>query len=241
MAEHILFIVEGERTESQIVNNLLKYFIQEDSVVVKASYKTDIYNLYAKLKNDEDLNVFNLVQERDLSLVGYNRTQFAQVYLFFDHDPHIQQANDDKVKELLEFFNEETEHGKLFISYPMVEALKCCKPEDIRKQFINLDYPICNSNSFKDYVHNYINKSYIDLTRYSEQDWNEIIILHSRKLNFLFNDSDSLQSKLYDQPDILDIQIKKFIAVNQSVSVLGGFPVMLIDYYGLKWLEQLSK
>lgn len=240
MVEHILFIVEGERTESQIVDNLLRYFIQEDSVVVKASYKTDIYNLYAKLKKDEDLNVFNLVQEKDVSLAGYKRTQFAQVYLFFDHDPHIQQASDNKIKELLEFFNEETEHGKLFISYPMVEALKCCKPEDIQEQFINLNYPICHGNSFKDYVHNYINKSYIDLTRYSEQDWKDIIILHSRKLNFLFNNADGLQSKLYDQPTILDVQIEKFVIVNQSVSVLGGFPIMLIDYYGLTWLDQLS-
>lgn len=240
MAEHILFIVEGERTESQIVNNLLNYFIQEDSVIVKASYKTDIYNLYAKLKEDEDLTVFNLVQEKDASLAGYRRTQFAQVYLFFDHDPHIQQASDDKVKELLEFFNEETEHGKLFISYPMVEALKCCKPEDIDEQFLTLAYPICHGSSFKDYVHNYISKSYIDLTKYSAQDWKDIIILHSRKLNFLFNNSNDLQSELYDQLKILEVQIEKFVVVHQSVSVLGGFPIMLIDYYGLKWLEELS-
>ncbi|NAR61681.1 hypothetical protein [Acinetobacter haemolyticus] len=240
MAEHILFIVEGERTESQIVNNLLNYFIQKDSVVVKASYKTDIYNLYARLKEDEDLTVFNLVQERDTSLAGYKRSQFAQVYLFFDHDPHIQQASDHKIKELLEFFNEETEHGKLFVSYPMVEALKCCKPEGITEQLLTLVYPICNGSSFKDYVHNYISKSHIDLTRYSAQDWNDIIILHSRKLNFMFNNFDNLQTELYEQSKILEVQIEKFVTVNQSVSVLGGFPIMLIDYYGLEWLEKLS-
>jgi hypothetical protein len=50
MAEHILFVFEGEKTENQIANNLLSFFIKEEGkVVVKSAYKTDIYWLYSKL------------------------------------------------------------------------------------------------------------------------------------------------------------------------------------------------
>ena len=43
MTEHILFVFEGEKTENQIANNLLSFFIkEEDKVVVKSAYKTDI-------------------------------------------------------------------------------------------------------------------------------------------------------------------------------------------------------
>jgi hypothetical protein len=38
---------------------------------------------------------------------------------------HSPAANDDKIIELLDFFNEETENGKLFISYPMVNQSAC--------------------------------------------------------------------------------------------------------------------
>ena len=44
--------------------------------------------------------------------------------MFFDYDGHAPLADDEKIKELLILFNEETSFGKLYISYPMIEALK---------------------------------------------------------------------------------------------------------------------
>ena len=85
-------------------------------------------------KVDEDLDTFNLLKERSLLnkeiLNEFNRNDFAEIYLFFDYDGHSTLANDSKLESMLRFFNEETFVGKLYISYPMVEALKHIQDED---------------------------------------------------------------------------------------------------------------
>ena len=54
---------------------------------------------------------------------------FSEVYLFFDYDGHHNNipkklSGKDALEEMLETFNNETELGKLYVSYPMVEAIK---------------------------------------------------------------------------------------------------------------------
>ena len=36
----------------------------------------------------------------------------------------VEMADDSKIKEMLQFFDNETENGMLYISYPMVEAIR---------------------------------------------------------------------------------------------------------------------
>ena len=143
MAEHILFVFEGEKTENQIANNLLSFFIKEEGkVVVKSAYKTDIYWLYSQIIEDGDLDIFHLLKEKNDHLKEYSRDIFSQIYLFFDYDGHISTASPEKVETLLTFFNEETDNGKLYISYPMVEAIKCYKSRDETNNFRDLCYVV---------------------------------------------------------------------------------------------------
>lgn len=66
--------------------------------------------------------------------------------------------DDKRLKELLDFFNEETDMGKLYINYPMIESLKYTKQlpdadfhtyrttlEECRSQFKNKSIAILNS------------------------------------------------------------------------------------------------
>ena len=149
MAENILFVFEGEKTERTITDSLLKHFISKGNRVVISSFKTDIYTLYGKIKKDSDLDAFALVKENDESLDDFNRDSFSQLFLFFDYDGHSNAANDSKIFELLDFFDEETENGKLFISYPMVEALKCISSIEDSDDFYNHSYKISEGASFK--------------------------------------------------------------------------------------------
>lgn len=61
-------------------------------------------------------------------LKGHGRNDFAEVFLFFDFDVHAnnlrEKNNLDALREMLGVFNNETELGKLYISYPMIEALR---------------------------------------------------------------------------------------------------------------------
>ena len=126
MSTKILFIFEGEKSEKQITNNLIQFFLNENSVVTCA-YCTTIYKLFAEISEDKYLDTFSLLKEIKANkeiLKGFNRSDFAEIYMFFDYDGHVTNASDEKLQNLLGFFNEETEKGKLYINYPMVEALK---------------------------------------------------------------------------------------------------------------------
>ena len=126
MASNILFVFEGERTEKQIANNLSKYFIVENSII-HCAYCSDIYLLHKEISEDTDLDTFALLKDKPSNkdiLSSYQRNEFAEIYMFFDYDGHATMADDEKIKEVLSFFDEETTSGKLYISYPMVESLK---------------------------------------------------------------------------------------------------------------------
>jgi hypothetical protein len=114
------------KRKKSITDNLTKFFVNENTIVTCA-YCTTIYKMYVEISEDEYLDTFSLVkdieQNKD-SLKDFKRTDFSQIYMFFDYDGHVTNASDKKLNDLLEFFNEETEKGKLYISYPMVEALK---------------------------------------------------------------------------------------------------------------------
>lgn len=49
---------------------------------------------------------------------------FDEVYLIFDYDFHAPQYSFEKILEMAEFFDNETENGKLYINYPMMESFK---------------------------------------------------------------------------------------------------------------------
>lgn len=73
MTERILFVFEGEKTEKTITDSLLKKFIENDKRVVLSSFKTDIYSLYKLMSEDEDLDVFAVLKEKNPDLVDFDR------------------------------------------------------------------------------------------------------------------------------------------------------------------------
>lgn len=72
----------------------------------------------------EPIIVNNLKQYFLNEKVDISRDEISEIYLFFDHDGHSHLANREKLENMLQYFNNETENGKLYVSYPMVESLK---------------------------------------------------------------------------------------------------------------------
>ncbi|TOP22640.1 hypothetical protein CGH19_24830, partial [Vibrio parahaemolyticus] len=68
---------------------------------------------------------------------------------FFDYDAHVPNSSNEKIKELLNFFSEETDKGKLFISYPMIESMKCISDLSNDDLFFDLKYNISSFSDFK--------------------------------------------------------------------------------------------
>ena len=132
------FIVEGEVREPQIIDNISKVFFAHGNFkIITLPAEENIYMLWKKLKADDfDTDIIEVLRESNddirEQLVGLSRDDFSEVYLFFDYDMHQtnlgKEDDADAVAQMLESFDNETENGKLYISYPMVEALRDYKP-----------------------------------------------------------------------------------------------------------------
>lgn len=236
MAEKILFVFEGEKTEHVLTKNLIGNYIQsEDNTVVKVSFCGEIYQLYRQMITDdfgiEYVDVFPFLQERDKSLSQYERKDFSQIYLFFDYDPHATDANAENLMSMLSVFNQETEKGKLFVSYPMVESLRCFNGN--KQDFFDLKVLLSDVSSFKSYVQGYAHKVYNDVPKWNKNLWKEVIELHCEKAERLIRNELCYPESVIDQDSILTKQVETESQHN-AVIVLNAFPLMLWYHFGMK-------
>ena len=239
MASKILFVFEGENTERFITENIKKNFFNESNTVIQCAYGTTIYNLYNTISKDSDLDLFVLLKELPCNkenLKSYSRKDFAEIYLFFDYDGHTSSANDDNLKSILSFFNEETEFGKIFISYPMVEALKHYS-ESIDFKMLKVEAK--KQINYKKKVNQECNPAYINMPKYEKSIWILLIRLHLNKMNHIVNDNYSLPDRIIPQLEIFSNQLEKYINIDSTVAVLSSFPIFLFDYYGYKFISEL--
>ncbi len=231
-----LFVIEGV-TEKEVVDNLKSIFFS-DSVIIECIFDAEVYQLYDKLEQDEDLTLFGLLKERNPSVMAeWDEDDFPEIFLFFDYDGQATGASNSKMIKLLELFSEETERGKLFISYPCVESLKHIEDPDL---FYNLSTP-AQGTGYKRIVGERGGNMFQSFGQYSVEVWKQLIKLHLMKMNYIVNDSFSLPNRIISQSDILSSQIDHFIVPNQHVSVLSAFPVFVHDYWGNKKILELLR
>ncbi|MBW3517900.1 hypothetical protein [Flavobacterium sp. NKUCC04_CG] len=234
MSNNILFVFEGATAEVQIIENLKKFYVHEN-LCVHSIYGGEIYQIFKQIKADEDLDTFNLLKERNSEnkeiLKNFTRDDFAEIYLFFDYDGHSIIADDSKLVELLDYFNEETHKGKLYISYPMVESLKhIANFDDFKSSCIKCKEKV----GYKNIVSVEALKYLIDFTNYDEEIWKTLISTHLKKMNYICLNDYSLPEKLFNQLDIFSNQFKSYIEPSNTVSILSSYPVFIHDYYGNK-------
>lgn len=238
MSNKILFVFEGEKTEKQIADSLTKHFLDPHTIITCA-YCTTVYPIYREIVADDDLDIFSLLKampKNAVILKDFSRDDFAEIYLFFDYDGHAPGADDTKIDELLKFFNEETDKGKLYISYPMVESLKHIKDytdfKDVKVA--------CKTNvRYKGMVAQNCLEGLVNLTLYCLSIWKRLIGTHLMKMNYIVSGKYLLPTDLVLQLQIFDAQLQGYILVDGTVGVLSAFPVFLHDYYGNKKLLEL--
>jgi len=232
MANYILFVFEGEKREPQIFESLKRYYFSAGtSAILIAAYCSNIYSLYHQLDNDPDLDLFPLLKgkPKNSGLSGISRDEISETYLFFDHDGHDGAASHGKLDTMLFLFDEETHHGKLYISYPMVEALKHLNDAT---HFKDVVFQIPAGVSYKREVGKSGAAHYRHIPRLSRVKWKKIISEHCKKLNYLMTGKFEFPTSLTSQLDILASQKAKHIDTKNEVAVLSGFPIFVIDYYG---------
>lgn len=252
-----LFIFEGQSAEVKIVQTLENNFFGKN-IGIKCVFDAEIYQLYKKMK-DEDfpLDLINLLKERSeknkQELKDYNRDSFESVYLFFDYDAHSSMADDEKLKKMLSFFDNETENGMLYISYPMVEAIRHFDTEENFKDYIvkckgrNCELlekcehkdSCLQEPHYKTFVGNNFPKM-SNMNKFTFDLWVQLIRTHLKKMNYIVHNDYSLPSERSEQLTIFENQLTKYIKQNcPQVAVLSAFPFFVLDYYGCQKLKNI--
>jgi hypothetical protein len=210
-------------------------------------FGAEIYQLYEKIDADEDFDLFGLIKERanNESLSGRKRDDFSEIYLFFDYEAHSTLANDEKMAKMLSTFDNETDTGKLYISYPMVEALRhivdygtfdrlCvkCKGDNCQYKDDCEEWDSCREEPrYKAVVGRDGLKELQNMN--SPGKWIKVIAAHLSKMNDIVNCKYEFPAKTETQQAIFAKQLEKHINKRcPEVAVLSAFPVFVHDYYG---------
>jgi len=223
-----LFVFEGKKTEPQIFDSLRKYFFNEkENEHISISYCNNIYHLAKEIYENEYLDFFELLKEEEKIDNTLNRNNVARIYLIFDYDGHADKKSSQKLQEMLSIFDNETEQGLLYISYPMGEALKHIKDSVNFRDISNV-----SNSKYKKIVSENCDEKYKHPINYTKDIWNTLITQHSKKANFIVNDKFEFPTDSIEQSTIFKHQKKKYINKEGKVAVLSSFPILLLDYYG---------
>lgn len=232
----ILFIFEGQSSEEKIVKSLKSVFFPGNTIITCA-FCQDIYELHRVLADDGDLDIFNLLKEIEFNkenLAQFTRDDFAEIYMFFDYDGHASKASDEKLNVLLGFFNEETNHGKLFLSYPMVESLRHISSVEFFKK---LRVSARENIGYKNLVHEEGDIKFQNLNRYDQSIWSFLVQSHLSKMNYIKNQNFSFPSEVITQDHLFLAQKENYIQVDSTIAVVSAFPAFLHEYFNLEDLK----
>ena len=243
----IAIIVEGAVREPMIFRNINReFFAFTEMEIVTLSANQNIYMLSQRLKNDEfDTDIIEVIREYDdhmrKKLEGYTRRSFQEIYLFFDFDAHTNNLNKhinmmEQLEEMIDIFDNETENGKLYISYPMIEALRDIPTDEMgcfqRCVFKNEE---CNSYKKKSSY----NIKFTQFNKYDKRSWNSIIRYYLTRLNCLFPEKNVKmieEAKSLSTRDIFEQQLGFFFK-KELVFILSGIPQFILDYFEISFLN----
>lgn len=239
--ERTLFIFEGEKTEKLYFRSLERAFFHGQENRILASFQNDLYELYEQISADDDLDLFELIKElnpsanQDERIRELRRDQISQIYLFFDLEPNDEKFTGENLLNMLGRFDNETEHGKLFISYPMIEAIRDFQGID---EFLVRTVALsdCVGARYKQISARRGSHIYQDAKKIDKQAWQILIEANLRKANMLTTQKDTL-APVSNQVSIALAQLTNG-SLSDPLPVLSAFPVFLADYFGLGVLRR---
>lgn len=264
----ILFIFEGKVREPHIFYTMQHlYFPEQKEESIVCTYNTNIYGLYQEIEKlnpsfdqEVEVDVVAILKERgNEDLKNYKRrSDFAEIFLVFDYE--CQHSNMGKstclktlnkeLENLLRVFNCETDMGKLYINYPMVESIRYTKKlPDLDYHTYSVPIDSCgsfckNSEEFSfsgnlDFIAFKLNKhgKQINAPKTEEErnkvfeNWEHIKVQNVKKANYICNDKNEIpiSKEMISQENVFKNQIVKYVGEN-FVSVLSAFPLFLFDY-----------
>ena len=250
--QHILLVVEGAEREIEYFSNLSRVCLESQggALVLPVPADMNVYMLWSKMKDDSfETDIVEVLRENvpkaREALKGYTRDSFSEVYLFFDFDEHTNNIpkgadNLSVLAEMLEQFDNETELGKLYISYPMIEALRDFSPGACKTSS-----GICfvNREGFLDYKELSASQSaQVQVGKYTFLDWEHSIENYVYRLCCLLRWSVIDRDRYIAEcaPSSLFAVERTLYANNKGIFVLSAAPAFLLDYSLKFWTAAIS-
>lgn len=253
----ILFVFEGKRREPDIFRTLEYLFFPKGQAIV-CSFGNNIYELYRQLKQlGEAGDLVSLLREMNENNPDspfseeIKSSDFSEIYLFFDYDFQnknlsLEQMN-NQLSEMFDLFCDETDNGKLYINYPMLEAIRYTKtlPDEEYCKYL-ISRKECQVKGFKEIAQNF--SSYrsldfivLDLRTTPEDDevlrvkrhWSLLETQNVAKANYLCNQDLAIpiDKESISQTRIFESQLSLYIIPEEKVAILSAFPLFLFDYF----------
>lgn len=230
----ILVITEGEKTEPQIYrDHLVKTGLLPGDISI-FSYKASLHDLIRLLEDTENPDFVDFKQ----SLVEKERKKnyadsaeqikklqekYTDTILLFDLDPQDSRYDPAKVISLLEVFNESSDNGKLYLSYPMIEALFDDRdsvpfPFKVKGEYKN---HVKNNNLYRNFAKNKLTfEHYQDILNKQFAKAEKITPYNEKKFHL----------NLFDKQNYIIGDKKKIYVISTAL-------FFLIDYWGDKVMQ----
>lgn len=253
----ILFVFEGRKREPNLFRAIECLFFKDRQHIV-CSFDNNIYELYRKLKEfDDSGDIVSILMEKysdsDDSPFPDNArsSDFSEIYLIFDYDFHNKNISlsdmNLQISEMLEMFDNETENGKLYINYPMVEAIRYTKrlPDTIFYTY-TVSRKQCREMSFKKLADEFSDYKSLDFLTLNEhrpatereissriENWKLLQEQNIVKANYLCTGSRLMpeSKEAVSQKEIFKAQLQDYVLLKECVSILSAFPLFLYEYF----------
>lgn len=229
----VLFIVEGDDAERELVEKIYKYNGDKSDYEVY-SYSTNIHVLSHKIIVDNrvddslDIRLALREDETDPDKRSILSQSYTDIFLVFDLDPQDDNFQFDMIAVMLDYFNDSTTVGKMYINYPMIESFRHLlkMPDDkFRDRYVEKEDCI----NYKTIVGD--ESAYTETKRYDHKFFISVATHHIKKSNFIRTGKYELPTidefEAWTEKDVfekqLDLLQKKYYiyVVNEFVTYLA--------------------
>lgn len=239
----LLFVVEGEKREKDLFGFLSSTFFARTGKIVPVIVPAEmnIYMLYSILEEDGFYSdIVEILRERvpdaKTTLRGLQRDDFSGVYLFFDFDGHANNLGKDKkgthrdaVLEMLRFFSDPTEQGKLYLSFPMIEAFRdfvngACIPAQ--------GHCFIDEKSFAAYKNLTSVSNYLQISKYTFPVWRLLAEVYVKRVCCMLGLRKFDREVLLRFASIEQVTAKEMDYLERygAAFILSAIPMFLIEY-----------
>lgn len=253
----ILFVFEGEKREPALFKAIERLFFKDGQHIV-CSFGNNIYELYQRLTAlDDSGDIVSVLRETYADspespfAEDTRSSDFSEIYLIFDYD--FQNRNisleemNSQIAQMLDMFDNETDNGKLYINYPMVEAIRYTKRlPDPDYCTYRVSRQQCSEASFKSIADTFSDYKSLDFLTFDArrtptesetasraENWRLVQEQNVTKANYLCTGSLAIpeEKETIAQKEIFTSQLQKFLLPEGCVSILSAFPLFLYDYF----------